>query len=60
MANDTKTFLQFITDMFSTMDDDDEVKKKEFIPGLGDAINFGQTEEVKYNRATPVPPVASQ
>ena len=60
MANDTKTFLQFITDMFSTMDDDDEVKKKEFIPGLGDALNFGQPEEVKYKRANSVPPVASQ
>ena len=60
MANDTKTFLQFITDMFSTMDDDDEVKKKEFIPGLGNAINYGQPEEVTYKRASAVPAVASQ
>ena len=58
MANDTNAIFKFIKDMIS--DDDDEVKKKEFIPGLGDALNFGQPYEVEYKRANSVPPVASQ
>jgi len=39
MANDTNAIFKFIKDMIS--DDDDEVKKRGVIPGLGDAIQSG-------------------
>ena len=58
MANDTNAIFKFIKDMIS--DDDDEVKKRGVIPGLGNALNYGQPEEVKYNRTSVVPAVASQ